>query len=402
MLKRLLFILSLGALLLAQPGLAQPVPATGVRVGQHADQTRFVLDLGGPVEYSVSLLDDPTQVVIALPAIDWRLSVADRARRGGLIIGARFLPALPAGSRVILDVDGPVAVRNAFLLPPSATFGHRLVVDLAQTERGVPAVEPAAGPGLVRPVSVAMPVPGRRPGTPPRAPTRPVIVIDPGHGGIDSGAIGGSGTQEKDLTLAYARELRRQLQATGRYVVMLTRDSDVFLRLGERVAVGRRAVAQNGGEGLFVSIHADSIPGNHVQGASVYTLSETASDQEAEALAAKENRSDVLARMDLPSEDTQLAAILIDLSQRVTMNQSVRLARSLVGALGRETPLLPRPHRFAGFRVLKAPDVPSVLLELGYLSNPREEQALNSAAHRAKVAQATVTAIDSYFGETAN
>ncbi|MHA1568938.1 MAG: N-acetylmuramoyl-L-alanine amidase family protein, partial [Alphaproteobacteria bacterium] len=244
---------------------------------------------------------------------------------------------------------------------------------------------------------VAAPAPAEPPPVKParRADQRPLIAIDAGHGGVDPGAIGSRGTYEKKITLAFARELKRQLDATGRFRATLTRERDIFVRLRGRIAIARRA-----GADLFISLHADSLGSRRPRGASVYTLSNKASDKEAAALAAKENKSDLIAGVDLTHENPVVANILIDLAQRETMNQSARFAKTLIREMGRDMRLMRNTHRFAGFAVLKAPDVPSVLIELGYLSNPTEEKLLNSAAYRKKATGAIVRAIKARFVRT--
>jgi N-acetylmuramoyl-L-alanine amidase len=217
-------------------------------------------------------------------------------------------------------------------------------------------------------------------------------VIDAGHGGVDPGAIGVSGAREKTIVLDYARELRRQLLASGRYRVVMTRNSDVTLALRTRVELGQQAEGD-----LFVSLHANIHRSRRVRGASVYTLSEKASDAEAEALAAKENKADVLSGVNLDGQSEDVSMILIDLAQRETMNLSKHLANVMVGQLGKSTRLLNNTHRFAGFAVLKSPTVPSVLVEVGYMSNRSEEKLLRSQAHRRKVAAAILRAIGDYF-----
>lgn len=227
----------------------------------------------------------------------------------------------------------------------------------------------------------------------PSVPARlPLVYIDPGHGGPDPGTIGHSGTFEKNVTLAVARELQRQLLATGRYRVKLTREKDIFVALRERFAMAREDQAD-----IFISLHADSSFVGDPRGLSVYTLSETSSDAEAAALAAKENKADLIAGVDLSKQSNAVSSILIDLTQRETKNQSARFAELLVNELGRVTILLPNTHRFAGFAVLKAPDIASVLVEMGYLSNVQDEALLLSPAHRAKLAGAMLRAIDGYF-----
>ena len=237
--------------------------------------------------------------------------------------------------------------------------------------------------------------PKPRPNLPRRAaPPRWVIAIDPGHGGQDPGAIAPTGVYEKQITLATARALRDELQstATGRYKVVLTRNRDVFIRLRDRIAIARAA-----GADLFVSLHADTIANRATRGLSVYTLSERASDAEAAALAERENKVDLIAKVDFSGASPEVTNILIDLVQRETMNDSARLASLLVRELADETELLPKTHRFAGFAVLKAPDVPSALIELGYLSNTTDERLLRRRDHQRGLARAIARAIDGYF-----
>ncbi|WP_237051501.1 N-acetylmuramoyl-L-alanine amidase [Magnetospirillum sp. ME-1] len=220
----------------------------------------------------------------------------------------------------------------------------------------------------------------------------PVIVIDPGHGGVDPGATGVSGTYEKHITLAMARELKTMLERNGRYRVHLTRDRDVFIRLRERIAIAR---AQ--GADLFISLHADAVQNPQIRGLSVYTLSRNASDAEAQALAEKENKADLIAGIDLTHESADVANILIDLAQRETMNRSAGFAAELVDEVGQEMDLLGNTHRFAGFAVLKAPDVPAVLVEMGYLSNEAEERMLRQPQYRARLAKSVAKAVERFF-----
>lgn len=218
------------------------------------------------------------------------------------------------------------------------------------------------------------------------------VVLDPGHGGIDPGAISLSGAYEKDIALATAREIGRQLAATKRYRVEFTRDDDEFVPLQERVA---RARAMEGE--LFLSIHADALPDADVRGASVFTLSEKASDKEAAELAARENKADLIAGIDLSQHEPVVSEILFDLARRQTNNLSIRLARDVVHELGRSVTLLNNTHRSAGFAVLKAPDIPSALVELGCLSNKTEDRLLQQAAYQRKLATSLVRSVNDYF-----
>jgi N-acetylmuramoyl-L-alanine amidase len=222
-----------------------------------------------------------------------------------------------------------------------------------------------------------------------KPPPKPrLIALDPGHGGHDPGALGSRGTQEKGVVIAVARELARELQAGGRYRVLLTRTTDTYVPLRERVTR-----AQNAKADLFLSIHADSHPDSDVRGASVYTLSEAASDREAEALAARENRGDPSA-----SPSSTVARTLVAMAQRGTVNDSCRFADNIVGTFGRSgILLLPRSHRQAGFAVLTSPNIPAALVELGYLSNPRDEKLLTVRQHQVALARALRAAIDAHL-----
>jgi N-acetylmuramoyl-L-alanine amidase len=221
---------------------------------------------------------------------------------------------------------------------------------------------------------------------------KPIIVIDPGHGGDDPGAIGASGLKEKDVTLMSAQELKASLEATGFYTVYLTRSDDRFIILRERTKI-----AQTRDADLFISLHADAAISPRAFGASVYTLSEKSSDKEAEMLANKENKADIIHGVDLSNTSDEVSSILIDLVQRETMNQSAAYANLLVKNLKDQVKLKKDTHRFAGFMVLKAPDTPAVLLELGFLSNPKEEWLLKQRSYRAKIIRGITKATNSYF-----
>lgn len=232
----------------------------------------------------------------------------------------------------------------------------------------------------------------------PRVPDVPLVVIDAGHGGKDPGAIGPGGTKEKVITINYARALADALLATGRYRVYLTRDSDQFIFLRDRVKRARDAKGS-----IFISLHADAAGSRNVRGLSVYTLSETASDKEAAALAARENSADFLSEIDMPTNDEQVADILVSLAQRDTKERSEELADALVQAIGKKgVRLLSNTHRFAGFAVLKAPDIPSVLVEIGFLSNRTEEKNLQSEAYRKKVLAGILAGLDNYMEKRRN
>lgn len=385
---------------------AQP-RVTDLRIGDHGGSTRLVLEMTEQVSPELSILAAPHRVIIDLPDVAWALPMNAVTARGGVIQSFRFGSFTAGRSRMVLDVTGPVVVKSAFMIEPRETKQFRYVVDLERTAapprrdqvaRDVPRPAAPSQVAVARPLPPPLP-PAQSAAPRPRPPgdnSRRVVAIDAGHGGVDPGTIGKGGLYEKEVTLAMARELKKRMEATGRYRVILTRDRDVFVPLRERVAVARA----NGAE-MFISLHADANPNHTVRGGSVYTLSEVASDKEAEMLAAKENKADLIAGMDLSHESPEVTSILLDLAQRETMNYSASFAAMLVSELGKSVRLLGNSHRFAGFAVLKAPDVPSVLFELGYLSNSAEEKLLNQPTYRRKVADGVIRATDRFFRERA-
>jgi N-acetylmuramoyl-L-alanine amidase len=295
----------------------------------------------------------------------------------------------PGTSRVVLELKGPVAIRQALVLPPQDGRGHRFVLDVQPSDRAT-----FLASGRPPPPDVA-PKPSPSGPKPRRNDNRRIVVLDPGHGGVDPGTIGYSGTYEKDVTLDVALELAKRLKATGKYHVLLTRDDDVFVRLRDRVRYAR----EHGAE-LFMSLHADSLHDSSVRGATVYTLSDRGSDAVAEALAAKENRADLIAGIDLTREPDEIQSILIDLTQRETRNHSAKFAGVLVPELGRQAKVWRDGRRSAAFAVLKAPDVPSVLVEMGYLSNRQDERFLTSPKGRKAIIDALSRGVDGYFATT--
>ncbi len=363
-----------------------PAAVVAMRIGDHGDKTRFVLEITEPLEFRLFAKADPHRLVLDFPAVDWRARPADGA---GLILGHEHAALGGGERRIMLALTAPARVRDVFYLPATPTTPYRFVLDLEPTDLvsfQAQLADPLAPP-RARPTPAALKAP-----LPPPRPARRIVVIDPGHGGIDPGAIGVGGVQEKTLTLAVSRRLRDRLARDRRYKVLLTRDTDEFLRLRERVERARRAGAH-----LFVSIHADSIDNPRVRGASVYTLSDQASDRESAQLAARENRVDGLVPVAFDPQDDITASILIDLARRQTRNESGMFAGMLVEQLGRDTELLGKPHREAGFVVLTAPDVPSVLVELGYLSNRQDGVRLADPAHQERLSAAIGRAIDDFF-----
>jgi N-acetylmuramoyl-L-alanine amidase len=379
----------------ASAALAMPV-VDSVRIGDYPEKTRFVIEFDKPIKFNVFTLGSPYRVVVELPEVAWRIK-PDAVPRGKRITGYRFGLFRPGQSRVVIDLKSPIKVTNSFTLPPNAKRGHRLVLDISEISTATFAALQKRRPVMRLPTPkvspfVRAPRPPIKKSKKRRKALRPLIILDPGHGGVDPGARGRRGTLEKRLVLNQAKEVRRQLLATGRYRVVMTRSRDIFVRLRERIAIAHRA----GGD-LFISLHADSIGNRHVRGGSVYTLSERASDKEAEALARRENKSDIIAGVDLNDQSKTVAKILIDLRQRLTKNDSVAFAKTLVSQLSKKTRMLRRKHRFAGFAVLKGPEIPSVLIEMGYLSNLQDERLLSRPSHRRKIAGAIVRAINSYF-----
>ncbi len=381
------------ALVPSRAGLSANLPAvTGARVDLRDAATRVVLEISDPVTYAAFTLADPHRVVIDLPQVSWRLASRRLDFAIGAVAAVRYGLFKPGTSRVVLDLSGPAAIDRMALVAGGPKQPHRLVIDLVATSQGafLKTVRGGAKPlPSIEPAGLRLAAPRAKPL---QAPRKRVVVLDPGHGGADPGAISVSGVQEKAITLAAARLIGERLVERGRYRVFLTRERDVFVRLRDRIAFAREAGAE-----LFLSIHADAMASPNVRGASVYTLSETASDAEAAALAERENKADLISGVDLTGEPQVVANILIDLAQRETMNESARFAQLVVQEMGRSAVLLRNSHRFAGFAVLKSPDVPSVLVELGYLSNREDERLLRRRDYLTKVAEALTAAIDRYF-----
>ena len=365
------------------------VKVLGARIGEHGGYTRIVFDLSRAVPHKSFTLADPHRVVIDMAEADFAIDPQLGEAGGGLIERFRYGLFQPGNSRVVLDLKQPARIAKLFSLAGHNGRGARLVIDLEPVSRD--AFLKAAGfpeesflPEPRSDAEIVVPAPAHK--------SKPVVVIDPGHGGVDPGAIGRSGLKEKNVVFDTAQRLARHLEQRGTYSVRMTRDRDVFVPLRERVRRGRRFNAD-----LFISIHADAAENPRAHGAGVYTLSENASDREAAALARRENRADIIAGVNLSGEPDEVASILIDLAQRETKNKSVNFASTLVPYLKQSAGIRSNTHRFAGFAVLKAPDVPSVLIELGFLTNRTEERNLSSAKHRERLARAIADAVDRYF-----
>jgi len=392
-----------GAALLAGPLAALPTGwfsraaaagfplATDSRIGGDENQTRFVVDLSAKVGMRAFTLADPYRVVIDLPQVTFQLKPKAGESGRGLIKAFRFGLVMQGGSRIVLDLKKPVRIDKAFVLDTAEGQPARLVIDLTAVDREA-FLRTVAQENRVAPQAQQRKSDqdaSKQAGDP-----RPLIVLDPGHGGIDNGTQAPSGENEKALVLDFAVSLRDKIEKLGKYRVAMTRTDDVFVPLAERVRLARQRQAS-----LFISIHADALGrgDGDAQGATVYTLSETASDAEAHRLAEAENKADVISGVDLSTEPGDVADILIDLAQRETKAFSNHFARNLVGEIKAVSRMHKNPLKSAGFRVLRAADVPSVLLELGYVSNRQDLKQLTSEVWRSRTADAVVTAVEAYF-----
>lgn len=400
--------LALAAGITAAPevGLAQndSAVARDARVGGDLERTRFVADLSDTVDFRAFLLTDPYRVIVDLPQVQFQMPAGIGKKGRGLISAFRYGLFAKGKSRIVIDTVGPVVIDKAFVRPAENGQPARMVIDLVKAtesefteqrlrQAALRAIKPEAGNVSLQGIEES----------PSDTSGKPVIVLDPGHGGPDPGTVTSASVYEKDVVFSFCKQLKAELEATGRFHVLMTREEDIFVPLEGRVEFARQARAN-----LMISVHADALDIKHplvtekmikeVRGASVYTLSEEASDALAKVIAARENSSDVLAGVELPSTaDESLASILIDLMHRETKNLSIAFAKQLLAELDGETLLTKSPHRYADFKVLKAEDVPSVLLELGYLSNPEDETALTSAEWRSKVAKAIMESIGAFF-----
>ncbi|MGB0935449.1 MAG: N-acetylmuramoyl-L-alanine amidase family protein [Alphaproteobacteria bacterium] len=391
-----------------------------VRLGVHSDKTRLVLDMNQSPRFKVLGADEKGNLQVLIS----NASAGGKSSSGrGRIAKYAIMPAEGGGQLLIIKPSKPSKIGKIFAIQSP----HRLVIDIkAGTQRKIPkpvvkAVKQAA-PAETSVVS-ADPIPAILParkriidvsddedidsaaeaGTtieeipeitmiPVAKPARHVIVIDPGHGGKDPGTIGARGVMEKNVTLLMALELKRELDATGKYDVYLTRKHDEFMQLRQRFAVAREVRAD-----LFISLHADSHPDPKMRGMSVYTLSDHASDKEAARLAKKENKANIIKGVDLEDEPEEVSSILLNLSQRTTMNHSALFAKQLIKSISAVEKTVPNSHRSADLAVLKAPDVVSVLIELGYLSNKQDRKRLVEKRYQKRLASRIVDAIGEYF-----
>jgi len=393
---RLFCLLAAAALLAAEPdgaraaGAAQAgtaVVAADVTVEAEAGRTRFKISLSREVTVQTHVMERPDRLIVDLPEVAFHLPPESGRKAAGLVSSFRYGLFAPGRSRMVMDLAQP-AVVSAIRTEPGAFGGAAvLVIELSRVDREefrkAAALSAAPSPDQAGENAAA------------QAPkdSRPVVVIDPGHGGVDPGANALTGAYEKDIVLAFAQALKKKLEAKGLYRVVLTRDQDVFISLGDRVRIARAAHAD-----LFISVHADSISGGQeVRGLTVYTGSERASDADSAQLADRENKADAAAGIDVGDGPDEVTDILQDLTLRETRSFSHRFAGSLVGELESIARLNKNPRREAGFRVLRAYDVPSVLVELGYLSSRQDLDLLMSEEWRGKATTAMAAAVDRFF-----
>jgi N-acetylmuramoyl-L-alanine amidase len=384
------------------PTAAGNVPiASEARLAGDAKQTRFVLDLDKAVPFRAFALADPYRVVVDIPQVSFRLGAGTGSVGRGLIKAFRYGLVMPGGSRIVFDLTGPAKITKAYVLAAANGQPSRLVIELEETDRTsfIQSLGAENRPQLRPTFSAASDLGSQaergliKPETSPDL--RPVVVIDPGHGGIDNGTQAGN-ESEKNLVLGFGLALRERIEKSGKYRVVMTRSDDTFIPLADRVRIARNQSAA-----LFVSIHADALARGEgdAQGATIYTLSERATDAQAERLAEAENKADAIGGVNLTEEPTEVADILIDLAQRETRTFSNHFARLLMGEMKNTVRMHKRPLKSAGFRVLKAPDVPSVLIELGYVSNKGDLEHLTSESWRSHTVASIGQAIDVFLAK---
>lgn len=389
--KNNLVFFALSFLFVATTAQAQGVPSiSSTSIEKRSGNELVVFFSSAPVNHQkMFILDGPPRVVLDIDTSRGAGIALPPGYEGGMVRGIRFGQFDPDTSRIVIDLTAKPEQASVHKFSPMGGKPFRLVVDI----KGVPgditaeAPQPSGGGGAFTPTPI------QKPALSALDKGKPLIIIDPGHGGKDPGTIGKAGTYEKRVNLEIGEFLRKELLKTGRYRVALTRETDELIALADRVVIARKA-----GADAFVSLHADSAINTAAKGLSVYTVSEEASDAEAAALAEQENSADIIAGVDLMHENKEVADILIDLAQRDTKNKSSKLADIMVEEFRAQgVTLLPNPHRFAGFRVLKAPDIPSVLIETGFLSHPEDERRLMTASHRERVARGVIFSLDKYF-----
>jgi N-acetylmuramoyl-L-alanine amidase len=365
--------------------------ASEVRLAGDETKTRLIVDLDRKIEVRAFALANPYRVIVDMPQVTFAFPDKTGDKGRGLIKAFRYGLVMQGGSRIVIDLVKPARIERAHVLDAANTQPARLVLDLAATDRDTFMRTMALNnrltdraPRLRDPESEAK---GPDP--------RPLVVLDPGHGGPDHGTrMAPTESPEKTIVLEFCQLLKEKLENTGKYRVAMTRTDDTFVALAERVSFARDRKAA-----LFISIHADALEraDGDAQGATIYTLSETASDATAASVAEVENRADVIAGLDIAPEATDVADILIDLAKRETKTFSLQFARTLVGEMKNATRLHKEPMRSASFVVLKAPDIPSVLVELGYVTNKQDLKSMTSDSWRGKVSDAVMQAVGTFF-----
>jgi N-acetylmuramoyl-L-alanine amidase len=381
-------------LLVTPLGYAAAAPTLlGVRVWPAADYTRVTLEHDRPLNFSHLLLKDPDRVVLDLEAVEFNSvlqslpgKILENDPQIRLIRAGRFKPGVV---RIVIELKGEVKPQ-LFSLKPVGDYGHRLVLDLYPAEPPDPLLALLEKHGQGDPFAA----PERKPKAS-DIDRLVTIVIDPGHGGEDPGAVGRGGSLEKNVTLAIARRLKARIDATPNMRAVLTRDGDYFIPLGQRVAKARRVKAD-----LFVSVHADAWIKPTARGSSVFVLSENgATSSAARWLADRENAADLIGGVNLGVKDPHLARTLLDLSQTATINDSLKLGKAVLGEIGGINTLHKNHVEQAGFAVLKAPDIPSILVETAFISNPEEEQRLTDEGYQDQMAEALLAGMKRYFAQ---
>lgn len=373
----------------------EPTPhvAYDAAVLAEGDAVTIKVDLDRELEFSLLLFESPYRIVIDLPSTRFLLS-EDRLRPAGMFQSMSYGAVSDSRSRMVIELSRPFGIARAEIVDGDGSLGPQLVLRIEaadlETFRAAVAAQPRPGAETTA-ESRGDRVAEERAG----ADRLFTVVVDPGHGGIDSGAVGDNGTLEKTITLAFGKVLADTLNRRGNVRAVLTREDDIFLSLKERVRIAR----QNGAD-LFISVHADSIRLDDFRGATVYTLSDRASDSVARQVARQENRSEILAGMETVTSDEVVADILVDLTRRETSGFSISFADQLVTSLKDKVRLINDPHRYAGFHVLRAPDVPSVLFEMGYLSNADDEALMGDPEWRISTARTVADAVVAFGRRT--
>jgi N-acetylmuramoyl-L-alanine amidase len=377
--------------------LAQDVVISGARVVSTAKLTRFEANLTSEITFNASTVASPYRVIIDIADASFDLPMGAGRKPSGMVTSFRYGLVEAGKSRIVLDVSGPVQISKSTVIPAKGRKPAKLVVELLATtaeDFKVSNAQPPTTEIQTAAITAAPPV-SPKPDAVPAGPIR-TIVIDPGHGGIDPGALSAHHTKEKEVVLGYAKALRDALQKNPSYKVVLTRDGDKFISLEQRVKIARDNKAD-----LFIAVHADTVEESEVRGTTLYTLSDKATDAEAEALAQKENRADIIAGIDMGNQTKAVTDVLINLAQRESKSQAIYFAKKAVQELQPFALFTGKPVRSAAFVVLKAPDVPSILVELGYLSNRADEALLKAPEWRGNMADAMAKAVDDYFAANA-